>query len=165
MPRQSWVGAFAFGAFRDVRSTFRHVPASFLMVAENAHSLLNLCLQELRRDRTKPPRFLRRQSITNGMRNDRLRKRNSVVTNQRNSPCSLVETIVVDWFFLAVPPYRSFYPVKVLYQYNPVHSDELALKPNDVIHVIRLVSSQVVDGEMVRPSMHCRPRRVGTKVF
>ena len=90
------------------------------------HSFINLCLQELRRDRTKPPRFLRRQSLTNGVKNERLRKRNSLISNHRN-----------------------FYPVKVLYQYNPVHPDELALKPNDIIHVIRLVSSRVVDGETI----------------
>lgn len=55
---------------------------------------------------------------------------------------------IFDIFFFSwrhyglVPPYRSFYPVKVLYQYDPVHRDELALKPNDIIYVIRLVNRQ-----------------------
>ncbi|CAF1004192.1 unnamed protein product [Didymodactylos carnosus] len=40
------------------------------------------------------------------------------------------------------------FTVKVVYAYNPVHPDELTIKPNDIINVIRIVEDGWNEGEL-----------------
>ena len=70
--------------------------------------------------------------------------------------CLHCSTIVAAWniadvrFFFCVVfqsqqsndlPNGTLFQVKVAYSYTPVHDDELTIKPNDIIHVTRLVCS------------------------
>ena len=54
------------------------------------------------------------------------------------------------------------FQVKAVYAYSPVHGDELSIKTNDVINVIRVVRRDLIDHQL---SLISRLKKVGMKVF